>query len=89
MAKDRICNGCAYNNNGWCTMRKTNQGLKDLTTCEYKPDNKIEDVDSKVLKLEEYLGQKKFELTVDNNAFNRGVVKGLEYALLIMRSSKS
>lgn len=77
MAKDRVCNGCSYNNNGWCTMRKTNKDLKDLIECEYK-------IDDKLLKLEEYKEQKKFELSIEDNAFNRGFVKGIEAALKIM-----
>lgn len=78
MAKDRICNNCTYNNNGWCKARKTNKGLKDLIECEYKKTDKLE-------RLEEYKEQKKFELNIENNAYNRGVVKGLEIALAIMK----
>ncbi len=77
MSKDRICNECEYNNNGWCKVRKTNKGLKDLTTCEFKKDNKIN-------KIEEYLKQKEFELEVENNSYNRGFVKGLQIALAIL-----
>lgn len=36
MAKDRICNDCKYNNNGWCKARKTNKGLRDLLECDFK-----------------------------------------------------
>lgn len=77
MAKDRICNGCMNNNNGWCKVRKTNQGLKDLMECEFKKTDSL-------VKLQNYLEQKKFELEVDNNSYNRGVVKGLEVALKIV-----
>lgn len=42
MAKDRICNDCKYNNNGWCKARKTNKGLKDLLECEFKKSNKLD-----------------------------------------------
>lgn len=35
-------------------------------------------------KLEEYKEQKKFELCVENNAYNRGYIKGLEIAIKIM-----
>lgn len=42
MAKDRICNDCKYNNNGWCKARKTNKGLKDLLECDLKESNKID-----------------------------------------------
>lgn len=78
MGKDRICNGCANNNNGWCKARKTNKGLRNLTTCEFRKDDSL-------LKLERYYEQKKYELELENNAFNRGVIKGLEIALKIMR----
>ncbi len=80
MAKERLCTKCTYNNNGWCNKRKTNKGLKDLTDCEYrKTDN--------LTKLENYLEQKRFELEVENNSYNRGVVRGLEIALKIMKES--
>lgn len=78
MAKERLCTKCTYNNNGWCNKRKTNKGLKELTDCEYrKTDN--------LTKLENYLEQKRFELEVENNSYNRGVVKGLEIALKIIK----
>lgn len=35
-------------------------------------------------KLKDYYEQKKFELEIENNAYNRGVVKGLEVAIKIM-----
>ena len=77
MAKERLCTNCTYNNNGWCNKRKTNKGLKELTDCEYrKTDN--------LVKLSSFLEQKKFELEIDSNSFNKGVVKGLEIALKIM-----
>ena len=80
MAKDRICTGCTYNNNGWCKERKTNKGLKDLTECNYKKQDTL-------LNLEGYITQKKFELNVDNTSYNRGIVKGLELALAILKEN--
>ena len=77
MAKERLCTNCTYNNNGWCNKRKTNKGLKDLTDCEYrKTENTV--------KLNNFLEQKRFELEIEDNAFNRGIVKGLEIALRIL-----
>lgn len=74
---ERICKGCIYNNNGWCNKRKTNKDLKNLTECEYrKTDN--------IVKLNNYLEQKKFEVQIENNSYNRGMIKGLEIALRIM-----
>ena len=78
MAKERLCTKCIYNNNGWCNKRKTNKGLKELSDCEYRQIDEL-------VKLNDYLEQKKFELEVENNSYNRGVVKGLEIALKIMR----
>ena len=43
-------------------------------------DFKITNID----KLQGYYKQKKFELEIENNAYNRGVVKGMEIALKIM-----
>lgn len=78
MAKERLCTNCTYNNNGWCNKRKTNKGLKELTDCKYrKTDN--------LVKLNNYLEQKKFELEIDNNSYNRGLIKGLEIAIKIMK----
>lgn len=77
MAKERLCTNCTYNNNGWCNKRKTNKGLKELTDCEYrKTENTV--------KLNNFLEQKRFELEIEDNAFNRGMVKGLEIALRIL-----
>lgn len=77
MAKNSLCKNCTHNNNGWCNVRKTNKGLKDLIECEYrKTDN--------LVRLQGFLEQKKFELQIENNSFNRGLVKGLEIALKIM-----
>ena len=77
MAKERLCTNCTYNNNGWCNKRKTNKGLKDLTDCEYrKTENTV--------KLNNFLEQKRFELEIEDNAFNRGMIKGLEIALRIL-----
>ncbi|WP_139905636.1 hypothetical protein [Clostridium thermarum] len=73
-----ICKGCTFNNNGWCRARKTNQGLKDLISCEYKKTDNM-------VALESYLQQKLFELEFDNTAYNRGLVKGLEIAVQIMK----
>ena len=39
---------------------------------------------SNIDKLQGYYEQKKFELEIENNAYNRGIVKGLEVALKIM-----
>lgn len=78
MAKERLCTKCIHNNNGWCNKRKTNKGLKELTDCEFRATDNL-------IRLENYLEQKKFELEVENNSYNRGVVKGLEIALKIMR----
>ena len=77
MAKERLCTNCTYNNNGWCNKRKTNKGLKDLTDCEYrKTENTV--------KLNNFIEQKRFELEIEDNAFNRGMLKGLEIALRIL-----
>ena len=77
MSKERLCTKCTYNNNGWCNKRKTNKGLKDLIDCEYrKTENTV--------KLNNFLEQKRFELEIEDNAFNRGMVKGLEIALRIL-----
>ena len=77
MAKERLCTNCTYYNNGWCNKRKTNKGLKDLTDCEYrKTENTV--------KLNNFLEQKRFELEIEDNAFNRGMIKGLEIALRIL-----
>ena len=77
MAKERLCTNCTYNNNGWCNKRKTNKGLKDLTDCEYRKTEST-------VKLKNFLEQKKFELEIEDNAYNRGMIKGLEIALRIL-----
>lgn len=77
MAKERLCTNCTYNNNGWCNKRKTNKGLKELSSCEYKKTDSF-------VKLNNYLEQKKFELEINNNSYNKGLVKGLEIAIKIM-----
>ena len=77
MSKERLCTKCTYNNNGWCNKRKTNKGLKELTDCKYRKTDSL-------VKLNSFLEQKKFELEIDNSAYNRGVVKGLEIALKVM-----
>lgn len=77
MAKERLCTNCTYNNNGWCNKRKTNKGLKELTDCEYRKTEST-------VKLNNFLEQKRFELEIEDNAFNRGMVKGLEIALRIL-----
>lgn len=50
MAKNRICNDCKYNNNGWCKARKTNKGLRDLLECNLKKSNKIDEAKEEGLK---------------------------------------
>lgn len=77
MAKERLCTNCTYNNNGWCNKRKTNKGLRELTNCEYRKTEST-------VKLKKFLEQKRFELEIEDNAFNRGMVKGLEIALRIL-----
>lgn len=77
MAKERLCTNCTYNNNGWCNKRKTNKGLRELTDCEYRKTEST-------VKLKKFLEQKRFELEIEDNAFNRGMVKGLEIALRIL-----
>ena len=78
MAKERLCTNCTYNNNGWCNKRKTNKGLRDLTDCEYRKTEST-------VKLKNFLEQKKFELEIEDNAYNRGMIKGLEIALKILK----
>ena len=63
--------------NGWCNKRKTNKGLKELTDCKYRKTESA-------VKLNNFLEQKRFELEIEDNAFNRGMVKGLEIALRIL-----
>ena len=77
MAKERLCTNCTYNNNGWCNKRKTNKGLKELIDCKYRKTEST-------VKLNNFLEQKRFELENEDNAFNRGMVKGLEIALKIL-----
>lgn len=77
MSKERLCTKCTYNNNGWCNKRKTNKGLKELTDCKYRKTEST-------VKLNNFLEQKRFELEIEDNAFNRGMVKGLEIALRIL-----
>ena len=77
MSKERLCTKCTYNNNGWCNKRKTNKGLKELTDCKYRKTEIT-------VKLNNFLEQKRFELEIEDNAFNRGIVKGLEIALRIL-----
>ena len=78
MAKERLCTNCTYNNNGWCNKRKTNKGLRELTDCEYRKTEST-------VKLNNFLEQKRFELEIEDNDYNRGVVKGLEIALKILK----
>ena len=77
MGKERLCINCTYNNNGWCNKRKTNKGLKELTDCKYRKTEST-------VKLNNFLEQKRFELEIEDNDFNRGMVKGLEIALRIL-----
>lgn len=79
MSKEKICKEREFNNNGWCNKRKTNKGLKDLTECEYRKD-------SKIATLERYLEQKKFELQIENTHYNRGIIKGIEIALMVIKN---
>ena len=78
MAKERLCTNCTYNNNGWCNKRKTNKGLKELTDCKYRKTEST-------VKLNNFLEQKRFELEIEDNDYNRGIVKGLEIALKILK----
>ena len=78
MSKERLCTNCTYNNNGWCNKRKTNKGLKELTDCEYRKTEST-------VKLYNFLEQKRFELEIEDNDYNRGMVKGLEIALKILK----
>ena len=77
MAKERLCTNCTHNNNGWCNKRKTNKGLRELTDCEYRKTEST-------VKLNNFLEQKRFELEIEDNDYNRGIVKGLEIALKIL-----
>lgn len=80
MSKERICNNCTFNNNGWCSKRKTNKGLKDLTECEYMQNDRL-------TKLKRYYDQKKFEYECSYDDFSirdEGILKGLEIAIKIM-----
>lgn len=81
MAKNEFCLECVNYNNGWCNSKKTNQGLKYLSGCEFrktKEDNR----------LEQYLEQKRFELEIEDTDYNRGIVRGLEMAVLITNKEK-
>lgn len=40
----------------------------------------------KLMTLKDYLKQKKFELEIENNSYNRGVVKGIELSLAILEA---
>ena len=53
-----------------------NKGLKELSDCKYRETEST-------VKLNNFLEQKRFELEIEDNAFNRGMVKGLEIALRI------
>lgn len=51
MAKNYLCKDCEHNNNGWC-KKKSIQGLKNITDCEFKNNNieilgKIKDIECK------------------------------------------
>ena len=78
---NRVCKDCTYNNNGWCGVRKTNKGLKDLVVCEYKRTNEL-------IQLEQYLEHKEFELKMDNGPQNLGFVNGLRAALFILKGKQ-
>lgn len=42
MSKDYLCKDCQFNNNGWC-KKKSIQGLKNISECEFKNNSVIED----------------------------------------------
>ena len=77
MSKERFCAGCVNDKNGWCTIKKTNKGLRDLNECN---DKKL----SSTFKLEGYIKQKEYEAEIDNTSYNKGLVKGLKIALKII-----
>ena len=56
---------------------KEDKGIKELTDCKYRKTEAT-------VKLNNFLEQKRFELEIEDNAFNRGMVKGLEIALRIL-----
>ena len=56
---------------------KEDKGLKELTDCKYRKTEAT-------VKLNNFLEQKRFELEIEDNAFNRGMIKGLEIALRIL-----
>ena len=76
MAKERLCTKCKYNNNGWCEAKRTNKGLKDLVECEFRKTKSSD-------KLYDFYKQKKFEYEVTKDEYTRGMIKGLEIAILI------
>lgn len=77
MAKERICTGCEFNKNGWCTMLKTNKGLKDLISCEFRADNRLGLISSLITtKTNEYIANPSESL--------KGQIEGLKSALSIM-----
>lgn len=78
--KKRLCSNCEYNNNGWCDKRKTNKGLKDLITCEYRKDS-VEKTFEDMISLKE----KEYELLP--NEYNKGMIDGLKFALKYMQSN--
>ena len=56
---------------------KEDKGIKELTDCKYRKTEAT-------VKLNNFLEQKRFELEIEDNVFNRGMVKGLEIALRIL-----
>ena len=42
MSKDYLCKDCQFNNNGWC-KKKSIQGLKNITECEFKNNSTVKD----------------------------------------------
>lgn len=78
MAKNHLCKDCTHNNNGWCNIRKTNQGLKDLPSCEFKEGSGIARVIA-------YLENKRMEYEINPTPLNEGIVQGLELAIAMMK----
>lgn len=77
MAKERVCTGCEHNNNGWCKIKKTNKGLKELEFCDERRDNKIGMVQG-------FIKAKTYEYSVNPSEKLKGELDGLKIALSIM-----
>lgn len=79
MAKERVCTSCEFNNNGWCTMLKTNKGLRDLITCEFKSDSRLGLIRNLIVtKTNEYMN--------NPSEIIKGEIEGLKTALSIMET---